>query len=87
MARLLKSHRKMLREIRALMCMTPGDSNFSRQHVAEDSFDDPPLPKCEAEVNEFIRRRTRRWREAWILRVLDEIIERAEEGLVSGSGR
>lgn len=37
---------------------------------------DDPLPKTEREVNEFIERRTRVWRESWILPILDEMIAR-----------
>lgn len=35
---------------------------------------DDPLPKTEAEVTEFIRRRTKVWRETWMIPKLEEVI-------------
>lgn len=40
--------------------------------------DDTPLPKKESEVNEFIRNRTRIFRQSWVFPILDELIARAE---------
>ena len=59
-----------LRELRRLMTL--------EQTKFAELWDDPernPLPKREAEVDAFIRERTRIFRETWILPVLDELLE------------
>jgi hypothetical protein len=58
-----------LREIRRLMTLET--ARF------REMWDDPerhPLPKCEAEVDAFIRERTRIFRETWILSELDDLL-------------
>jgi hypothetical protein len=63
-----KEHEK-LQEIRRLM-------TFESARFGE-LWDDPqrnPLPKCEADVDAFIRERTRIFRESWILSELDELL-------------
>ena len=39
---------------------------------------DAPLPKSETEVTDFIRERTRIWRQSWIFPILDQIIAEGE---------
>lgn len=58
-----------LRELR--QTLTLERASFSRL------WDDPerdPLPKCEKEVDAFIRSRTALWRGTWVLPVIDEVI-------------
>lgn len=60
----------VLRAARNTMTMATAD--FSRVHLMDD---DAPLPKTEAEVTEFIRNRTRLWRQTWIEAPINEALE------------
>lgn len=74
-AKLTARDRDALAQIRRMLKLEPGTFKFS---VLLPSADDA-LPKTEAEVDAFIERRTRLWRQSWILPVLDEMIERGQE--------
>lgn len=39
-----------------------------------------PLPRTEREADDFIKERTRLWRQSWVLPVLDELIAQGEKG-------
>ena len=66
---------KKLREIRRLA--TFESANFSKlmSEPEHGSF-----PKSEAEVTDFIRERTRIFRETWILSALDELLASSPMG-------
>ena len=42
-------------------------------------FDDNCLPKTKKEVNVFIKKETKLWRETWILEPLKSVIEKLEQ--------
>jgi hypothetical protein len=65
---LTDKQRRILEEIRSYATME--SASFSRLW----SDPDDPLPKTEAEVTEFIRRRTAIYRQTWILDYLDELL-------------
>ncbi len=61
-----------LRDVREKL--TFKSASFSRLFSEGD-----PLPKTEAEVDEFIRRRTKLFIESWIMPTLDELISRGDK--------
>lgn len=52
------------------------DATFeeARFGMLRDAPEEYPLPKCEADVDAFIRERTRIFRETWILSEIDELL-------------
>lgn len=67
---ILKHDRMMLMELRKLLTLET--ANFSRIGPR----DEDALPRTEAEVNAFIRERTRLWRESWVFPIIDEMLAR-----------
>lgn len=65
---LTPNQRRKLEEIRSTATM----ESASFKLLWPDPED--PLPKTEAEVTDFIRRRTAVWRDTWILGVLDDLL-------------
>lgn len=64
---------KQQREIREVIRVaTMERSSFSRIGF------DGPFPTSEAEVNAFIRERTKIWRETWIIGPLEKLLRKAE---------
>lgn len=59
---------------RLLQCVRFEKASFN--HIFSDSAD--PLPKTEAEVTEFIKRRTRLYIETWVTPIIKALIARGE---------
>lgn len=47
-------------------------SSFSTMNT---DWENDPLPGSEAEVDDFIRRRTKLWRKSWVLPILERLIK------------
>lgn len=73
--RLSVTQRKALAELRELL--TFKRASFAR--IFSDEAD--PLPKTEDEVDEFIARRTRLWRNTWVLAKLNVLLGDAEDAV------
>lgn len=65
---LTADQRHKLEEVRRTATMETANFKLLRADPED------PLPKTEAEVNDFIRRRTAVWRDTWILPVLDDLL-------------
>lgn len=74
-APLSKRDTEVLREVYKHLLM----ENCSFSNIGPSDDEVGRLPTNETEVTEFIKRRTRLWRESWILPYLKEMIDRAEE--------
>lgn len=66
----LRRIKEVLRDAQRTLTMETAD--FSRIWLSDD---DAPLPKTEAEVTEFIRNRTRLWRQSWVEAPIQEALE------------
>ena len=60
---------EVLRDAQRALTMETAD--FSCIHLMDN---DAPLPKTEAEVTDFIRNRTRLWRQTWIESPINEAL-------------
>jgi len=61
-------------------CISEVIEFLSMENASFDGFwDDPndPLPTSEKEVTEFIRRRTKLWRQSWVIGPLQALLENA----------
>ncbi|CAO3447915.1 hypothetical protein [Azospirillum argentinense] len=80
MSRKRKSYRELLSELR----ITANFENASFGKLWGDVGD--PLPKTEEEVTDFIRRRTKLYRETWVIPLIDELERRLRVSAATGQG-
>lgn len=71
----IKDILKTLKEIRL-------DSTMKRAGFGSVIGENAPYPKNEHEVTTFIKKRTKVWREAWLIEPLDKIIKQLENELL-----
>lgn len=67
---ILEYDRVKLMELRRLLTFERSDFSVIGPR------DEDALPRTEAEVNAFIRERTRLWRESWVFPIIDEMLAR-----------
>ena len=80
MSRRRKAYRELLSELRSAANFESAD--FGRLWgVAED-----PLPKTEEEVTDFIRRRTKLYRETWVTPLIEELERCLRVSAATGQG-
>lgn len=74
----MKIKQRRIREVlgRIRHDVSMDNASFSRNVLLDG---DAPLPTSESEVTEFIRNRTRLWRQSWIDAPLEEVLELLKE--------